>query len=250
MTPRILLWDLETSHNIVATFRLDNEDYIPHRNILKERQIICAAWKWLGEAKVHTASTLGSDKALVKQVYKVMLQADAIVAHNGQQYDEKFLNARIIFHGLDPLPPVLSLDTLKIARQKFYFNSNRLDYLGQYLGVRHKRDTETDLWLKVMRGDKRALKQMLAYNVQDVELLERVFLRLKPYMPNYVNRQLYGLDQGVEVSCPECGSTHSQAGPNHVSTTRAYKRYRCMKCRRWYRVNKALKAPRTMTRAL
>jgi DNA-directed RNA polymerase subunit RPC12/RpoP len=152
---------------------------------------------------------------------------------------------------MPPLPPILSIDTLKVARQKFLFNSNRLDYLGQYFGVGKKLDNPSDLWLKVLNGDRKAITQMVAYNKEDVLLLERVFLKLKPFIPNYINRQLFGLDQdGSEIRCPDCGSTHNQAGPNHIGTTRAYKRYHCMKCLRWYRVNKALPAPRVTTRSL
>ena len=49
--PKILLWDVETSHNIVATFNVWNVNISPDL-ILQEWFMICAAWQWFGETKI------------------------------------------------------------------------------------------------------------------------------------------------------------------------------------------------------
>ena len=56
--PRILLWDIETTHNLAAVFRLGNDDYIPHDNVVQERYIVTAAYKWLDKPAVHAVSVL------------------------------------------------------------------------------------------------------------------------------------------------------------------------------------------------
>ena len=76
--PRIVLWDLETSHNLVATFSL-REEYINHNAIVQERYIICGCWKVLGEKTVHSVSVLDDakrykanphdDRYVVKTIY-------------------------------------------------------------------------------------------------------------------------------------------------------------------------------------
>lgn len=233
---KVLIYDLETSHNIVAQFD-PKDQYTPHTNILQERFIICAAWKWLGEKKIHTVATFtNNDKVVLEVLHKVMSEADLIVAHNGDNFDKKFLETRLLVHGFPTLPPISSIDTYKIAKSKFRFNSNRLDYLGKLLGFGGKKHTPPGLWLDVLRGDKKAVKVMEDYNKRDVEVLEKVFLKLRPYMPNYVNRELFG-----GTGCPRCGSKKVQYRGYHRAITKTYRRLQCQSCSGWFRELKSEK---------
>jgi predicted RNA-binding Zn-ribbon protein involved in translation (DUF1610 family) len=253
--PRILLWDIETTHNLVATFRLFGEDYIPHQNLIQERYIVCAAWKWLGESKVHTVATTDNpelfakdphnDLHVVQTLQDVLSEADVIVHHNGDTYDIKFFRGRSLYHQFPPIPPFKSVDTKKIAKQHFMFNSNRLDYLGQFLGVGRKADTRTGLWLDVLKGSKKAIKEMVTYNKQDVLLLEDIFLKLMPYVTN-INQHLFGATEG----CPRCGSLHIQSRGVHRAEARTYQRFQCQECGGWFKHVKADKTPKVLTRTL
>ena len=247
-SPRILLWDIETSHNIVAVFQLKNQDWIHPNNILMERYVICASWQWLGEDEVHSVSVLDSpklyakdphnDKHVVSVLRAVLNQADAIVHHNGNAFDNKFVETRALVHDLSPLPPIQHIDTLKIAKTRFLFNSNSLDYLGKLLGVGGKIDHPQGMWLDILKGGppaRKAIENMVTYNKADVELLKGVFLKLRPYMPDYINRQLYGGD-GV---CPRCGSKHVHSRGMHRSLTQEYRKFQCQKCRGWFRARKS-----------
>lgn len=230
--PRILLWDIETTHNLAAVFKLFGQDYIGHENILQERYIVCGAWKWLDERKVQGVSVLddprrfkanpNDDRYVVTKLRHVLAQADIIVAHNGDKYDIKFHAARSLAHGLDPLPPIASVDTLKVAKSRFLFNSNRLDYLGQFLGLGRKKATPRGLWLDVLRGDAKAVKTMLDYNKQDVVLLESVYRKLAPYVKVPVSLQR-------PDGCPRCGGVLQGNGFDR-SATQTYHRWRCRDC--------------------
>ena len=258
--PRVLFWDVETVMNIVATFRLWGDQYIPHQNVLQEGYIVTASWKWLGDKRVHSVATTDDPKRfaanphddfhVIKTLHDVLSSADVIVAHNGDQFDTKVFNARAIAHGLPPLPPVVSVDTKKIAKLKFKFNSNRLDYLGHYLGVGRKIETTPGLWMKILAGTdaerRRAIREMVIYNKQDVLLLEDVFKKLQPYMPQHVNRKLYG-GQGA---CPRCGSNHVQSRGTHKAVSRAYQRFQCQACGGWFRDVKPLAEGKPTTRVL
>lgn len=251
--PRIILWDIETTHNTVAVFRLLNQDYIQPDNILAERYVVCAAWKVLGEQKVDAVSTLdfprtfavnpSDDKGVVSKLYEVLSAADIIVAHNGDAYDIKFTEARMLKHGLPPLPPILKIDTLKVARERFLFNANNLDYLGKFLNVGRKKPTMGGLWLKVLQGDRKAIQQMVSYNKQDVRLLERVFKKLRPYTAAHPNRMLFGAD--VKGACPRCGSTHIQSRGVHRAQTQIYPRFQCQVCKGWFRDKKSARTVST-----
>jgi hypothetical protein len=246
--PRVLFWDIETSHNLVAAFKLFGEDYIPHTNLMQERFIICACWQWLGEDKVHSVSTIDDPKRyekdhtddyhVVSTLLEVLSEADIIVAHNGDAYDTKFLKGRALIHKLLPLPPIKSIDTLKVAKANFLLNSNRLDYIGKKLGLGGKKETKQGLWLEVLRGNKSAVKEMVAYNKVDVTLLRDVFLRLLPYMSEIVNRELHG---GSSEECPRpgCGSRNVQRRGVHRAISNIYQRWQCQACGGWYRTAKA-----------
>jgi DNA polymerase III epsilon subunit-like protein len=62
-----------------------------------------------------------------------MDEADLICAHNGDAFDIKKINSRLIVNGFKPPSPFKTIDTLKIARRVFKFDSNKLDNIGRYL---------------------------------------------------------------------------------------------------------------------
>jgi hypothetical protein len=254
-SPRTILWDIETSQNVVAVFSLKNQDWINAENILQERYVISASWKVLGESKVYAVSVLDDpkrfkanphdDQHVLETLHGVLSEADIIVAHNGDQYDIKFTEGRMLIKGLPPLPPLSKIDTLKAAKDRFLFNANNLDYLGQMLGVGRKTSTPKGLWLKALAGDRAAIKTMVAYNKQDVLLLEKVFLKLRPYMANHVNRELFG-----DTGCPRCGSHQTQRRGFHRSVTQIYQKFWCRGCGGWFRLRKAEKMHATTHRVL
>lgn len=237
--PKILLYDIETTHNLAAIFRL-YEDYTSHENILRERYVVSIAWKWLGESKVHAVSTLDNptlykkdphnDKFVISEFADVLREADVVVGHNADAYDLKFVEGRMLYHGMSPLPPITSIDTLKIAKSRLLLNSNKLDYLSHYLGFGRKVKTDNSLWLRILNGDKSAIREMVRYNKHDVVLLEKVFLKLRPYCANHINRALFG-----GKGCPRCGSTHVQSRGTHKAISRTYQRFVCVSCGGWFR---------------
>ncbi len=238
--PKIILWDVETSPNVVSVFQLGHNDWINPDNILQERYVISASWKELGSKKVEAVSVLDDPKRYAKNphddlhvlntLHKVLSEADVIIHHNGDSFDIKFVEARMLIQGLKPLPPITKIDTKKVAKNRFLFNSNSLNYLGKVLGLGEKIHTSLSLWLRVLAGERKAVKEMVEYNKQDVVLLEAVYNKLKPYCQNHVNRHLYG-----QTGCPRCGSYHVQSRGTHPAISRMYRRFQCMKCFGWFK---------------
>lgn len=234
--PRILLADIETLPNVVTSWGLNvPSKYLSHENILSERSIVCASWKWLGKAKVYSADVLDSpgkhrDGGILRKLSGAWSQADAIVAHNGDRFDVPWIKTRMIYAGMEPPPPVPTIDTRSLARRHFYFNSNRLDYLGKYLGVGQKIRTDFHLWLDAMKGRREAIAKMVAYNREDVRLLERVYLKLRPFLPAKVNASQWST---AELACPKCGSDkiHARGLMRLAASTR--QRFQCQTCGGW-----------------
>lgn len=253
--PKILYYDIETSLQAVTVFDLKYNDFIPPDSIISERHLICASWKWDGEDKVHSVSLLDDpkryakdphdDRHVVEVLHKVLSEADAVVGHNSESFDTKYVETRILYHGLAPLPPITSIDTYKVAKSRFKFNSNKLDYLGGYLKVGRKKPTTSGLWMRVFKGDKKAIKEMIDYNKQDVLLLERVFKKLRPFISNHINRELFG-----KTGCPRCGSTKVQSRGFHRAISRIYRRFQCQACSGWFRSVVNDKSVKTSVRVL
>jgi hypothetical protein len=244
--PKILFWDIETSLQLAAIFQLGNNDWIDPSSLVTERYIICASWKWAHEDKVHAISVTDNKKAfdkdphndlhVVEKLHEVLSEADVIVHHNGDSFDKRYVDTRILHHGLPALPPITSIDTYKVAKSKLLFNSNKLDYIGKFLGVGKKMPTTSGLWMKILNGDAKAHKEMVKYNKHDVVLLEKVYQKLIPYMQNHVNREIYG-----GIGCPRCGSKKIQSRGFHRAITKTYRRFCCQKCFGWFRDLKGTK---------
>lgn len=250
--PRVLIWDIESSHNLVLSFDLWADDGIPHRNVIQERHLFCIGYKWLGEKKIHSISILDDPKRfkkdhhddfyVVNEFRKVLASADAQIYHHGDKFDLPMLNARLAFHGLDPLPKIPSIDTKKVAKKYFRFNSNRLDYLARFLGYKGKMENPSGLWLDAFAGDEKALKHMEKYCRQDIDINEYVYDALAPFIQGSKTNQVKG-----EVQCPRvgCGSFNlRRGGVNKTKAeigTREYQRYQCNDCGTWCDERTAIK---------
>ena len=211
-TPRvkILLYDIETTPRIAFVWGHWETNVL---EVIQESHVLCFAYKWLGEDKIHSVSLPNfrrsyqqdktNDKEVCQALWDLFEEADIVCGHNSMEFDTKKSNSRFIFHGFHPPAPFKQVDTLKTARQHFAFPSNKLDDLGDYLEVGRKiPNTGKKLWLDVMEGKRQAWRDMIAYNKQDVELLERVYLKLRPWMSNHPN---YNLMAGTTDCCPNCG---------------------------------------------
>lgn len=207
------------------------------------------ACKWNDEKKIRAYALPDyqgykkdkeNDLALVKELHRMLDEADIVVAHNGDSFDIKKANARFAIHGLTPPSPYKTIDTLKIARAKFKFGSNKLTDLGQYLGIGGKLPhTGAHLWFSAMEGDEAAWNLMRRYNKRDVELLVKVYEKLKPWATNLPNMNLYGGNPG---DCPTCQSDHVQRRGTLVKLNTTRYRFHCQECGAWFSSNEKVAA--------
>ena len=238
--PRIAYLDIETAPNIVASWTLWPRGPLSHDNIIRERHIICAAWKFHGEKKVHSVRIRVEDlKAkypdfrVVEALHDLLSNVDAVIAHNGDEFDLKWIFARMVIQGFTPPPPFISIDTYKIAKSRGYFNCARLEYLAKVLGVRvGKIKTSFGMWLAVLNGDEGALRDMVRYNERDVDVLEGVYMKLRPYVPAKLNLALFADDP--ERTCSKCGAEGALVRRGvHRTKVAEHPRYQCRVCRGW-----------------
>ena len=82
------------------------------------------------------------------------------------------------------------------------------DDLGAFLGVGQKvKHGGFVLWLGCMKGDPKAWALMKKYNRGDVDLLERVYLKERPWITNHPAIRPRG-----ESVCPHCQSRRLRSG--------------------------------------
>lgn len=178
---RILIYDIETSYNIVKSWRVGYKLNINPQDILHERKIICISYSWKGEKEIYNLAWDDNqcDKFMIEQFIEVLNEADLIVAHNGDRFDLKWIKTRALYHGLPMLVKYNQFDTLKVAKSKFLFNSNKLDYISKFLGAAGKTPTNMKLWDDIiLRKCPKALQDMLDYCDEDVRQLEYVYDKL------------------------------------------------------------------------
>ena len=237
--PKILLLDIETAPSLGFYFDLWKEGNIV--GTVKNWYILSFSYKWLGEKTVHAVALPDfqeykkdkeNDWSLCYFLQKKLDEADMVIAHNGDRFDLPKINARFLKHGFKPPQPYKTVDTLKVARRYFKLDSNRLNDVAKYLGVGSKLShTGFKLWDDCMKGDIRAWSLMKRYNKQDVVLLEKVYLALRPWMTNHPNFNVFTEQDG----CPSCGSKNVQKRGYSITQTGRKQRYQCQEkvCGAW-----------------
>ncbi len=231
MNERLLLFDLETSPNIGYVWGKHEQEVI---EFVEESEIISVAYKWLGKKQIKAFCLYdfnGKNKKLIGKLHQLFDEASIICGHNSNSFDIKVANRSFIKYGFPPPSPYKQIDTLSIARQKFRFNSNRLNDLSIYLGIGKKVDTGGfELWKKCFRdNDVKSWRLMKKYNRMDVELLEKVYLRLRPYMNTH---PVVSTDN--ELICPVCGSDHLQSRGWVYMNVFKKRRVQCQNCFKWF----------------
>ena len=202
---KILLLDIESSPNVAHVWGLWQQN-VGINQLMESSYVLCWAAKWLGEDEPIMFDSVhqSKPKKMLKGIYDLLNDADAVIHYNGTKFDIPTLNKEFLLHSFTPPSPYKQIDLLRVARSQFRFPSNKLDYVAQRLGLGKKTaHSGMELWTKCMAGDDSAWKVMEKYNKQDVTLLENVYHRILPWIKHHPNYNLYS-DGHV---CPTCSST-------------------------------------------
>lgn len=240
-TPKILLLDIETAPMQGYMWSIWKQN-IGLNQIISEWFMLCWSAKWIYSDEVFSGKLnkkellSQNDKRICGDLWKLLDDAELVVAHNGDRFDIPKINTRFIINGLNRPSPYRTIDTLTVARKQFGFSSNRLDVLAGYFGFDHKLSTDFSLWDRCVKGDTQAMDYMSKYCDRDVGLLEEVYLKIRNWIPNHPNIGLY-FDTNEQI-CPNCGSTDLKECKPYYTTVGRYQTFRC-KCGAISRVKKS-----------
>ena len=182
-----------------------------------------------------------NDIELARLARALLDEADVVVGHNSTAFDVKKCQARMVYHQLDPPSSFKEVDTLKQARRHFAFNGNSLDDLTRHLGIGAKGHPGLKTWFRCIEGEPGAWKRMKAYCRQDVKLLEKLYLRLLPYMNHHPNLALIA---GKPDACPKClaDAAHLIVRKYRYNGVTSRVQYQCTACRSYCAGREMLKS--------
>lgn len=242
---RILLLDIETAPVLASVWRLWDQN-ISLSQIKSDWHLLSFAAKWLGDRKIIYQDQSGlelieNDHRLLVWIHKLLGEADIVVAHHGKKFDLPAINSRLITSGFSPPSPYKIVDTREIAAKYFRFTSNKLEFLSGALcskkKLAHRKFAGFELWKECIAGNPKAWAEMKRYNIRDVEALEELYLKLRPWTPTGVpNCGLY--DDAKDSVCPKCGSGNVSKNGFIFLTIGKYQRWKCGDCGAWMRSSK------------
>lgn len=213
--PKILLYDIETSANLVWAWSLYKMNAIA---VEQDWYLLSAAWKWLDDEHTHFfsiyqdpsfAPDTTEDRFVAERLYALFDEADIIVAHNGNRFDQKKSNAVFFRHGWGPPADYQQIDTLLEYRKHLGEASHKLKEIARRAG----RDGKVlhhgwELWRDCMRGEPDAWRLMERYNRQDVRELESAYRDILPwigYMRKGAHPNMGHWAYDEDARCPNCG---------------------------------------------
>jgi uncharacterized protein YprB with RNaseH-like and TPR domain len=240
--PSILFFDIETLPIVAYTWGTWGVD-ITNDKIIKDWCVLAFSAKWLGDdrivADILTPKEVATrnDKRLCQHVWKLLDDADLVVAQNGKRFDLPKMNGRFWKWRMGPTSSYRVVDTMEAAKKVFGLTYNSLDFFGEYLGAGRKLKTEFQLWADCDRGNKDALDRMTEYNQQDTLLLENVYNKMRPWIPGHPRLTAYEKVIGV---CPVCLGEYETIGV-YTAAQRQYSEHRCLNCHAVFHDTKPIK---------
>ena len=160
---KVLLLDIETAPMRSYTWSCWKQN-VGTNQIITDWFILTWSAKWLFDKEVISDRLTDKevlqedDKRITKRLWNLLNETDVVIAHNGDKFDIRKVNTRFLIHRLGTPSSYQSIDTLKHARKQLSFSSNRLDYLGEILGLGRKIDTGGfELWSRCMQKQKQCM---------------------------------------------------------------------------------------------
>ncbi len=250
MPAKILLLDIETSPIRAYTWGPKWETNLIE--VMEQSKLLSFSAKWIGGKSITKGlpdyrgykKGVVDDRSICKELHDLLDGADIVVAHNGQAFDVKTVNARFLANGLNPSTPYRVVDTKTQVKKHFRLPSNSLDDICSYFGLGRKMEHEGfPLWKRCMAGERSAWYKMLKYNKHDVILLEKLYLLIRPWLTTHPNMGAYS---ERPYACSKCGTVGKlqRRGWNKNKVSKS-PRYQCQECGGWTQ-DSAVKIPITL----
>ena len=247
-TVKVLIFDIETAPMQAFVWGLFNQN-IGLEQVTQHTTILSWSAKWLHEpaSKVmyrdqRNCKDIRNDKELMESIRSLLDEADVVITQNGERFDVPKLFYRFAVHKIKPPSSFKHIDTLKIAKKVFAFDSNKLQHLTslfckKYLKLDHSKFPGFKLWSECLKGNKEAFKEMEKYNKHDVLSLEELYVDHFAPWDNTLNFASFTEELTFRCNCGSDSFTHK----GFIRTKKSkFKRLICDHCGKEHRESKNL----------
>jgi hypothetical protein len=226
LKPKLLVVDIETAPAELWGWGMYNQNFGVDQ-VKADPYILMIGCKWVGDpVPVMFTRWEHGEQGMLQGAMDVINDADAIISKNGVSFDIPWIRTELAKLRMRPLRPLTHIDLQKVAKQYFRFLSNKLDYIGQYLGVGRKVPHEGfKLWRKVMEGDERARAKMVRYCIGDLRVTERTYHALRPFIENHPAVRAVGAE-----GCTKCHSRHTKKDGWRYTKCYRIQQHQCLDC--------------------
>jgi hypothetical protein len=243
---RILILDVERLPGITEQYWWDRGDlknrYIHYETVTRSPRttIVCA--KWYDQADVIELAEWdpGGRKKFLTKVHRLLSSADIVVGHNIDNADIPWLAGDLYLEAnLPPLPPMKTVDTLKILRRQFKAGApfKSLDAFCQIVGIPAKTDRYDRAAMEraVSQKSVEDRRRLTDYCAGDCIATQGLYDYLRPYIANHPALFVDGQDP-LRV-CHRCGHDTDPIPRRFVANVLTYSMRRCANCGGYSRIS-------------
>ena len=246
--PKVLILDIETAPMEGYFWGLFNQN-IGLEMVKQHTTILSWSAKWMHAPETQVmymdqrnAKSLRDDTQIIKVIHSLLDEADVVVTQNGISFDIPKLNYRFVEAGLKPPSSFKHIDTLRIAKKVFGFDSNKLAHMTDKLCVKYKKLQHGKfpgfaLWKECMNGNIEAWKEMEEYNKHDVLALEELYVDHFAKWDQSINFAPFTGE--LKFRC-NCGSDSFHEKGFYYTKKSKFKRFICDNCGKEHRESKNL----------
>lgn len=243
---RILILDVERIDGITQQHFWDRGDlknrYVHHETTIREPRttIVCAKWYDSPEVIRLAEWDQGGRGPFLRNVYRLVAEADIIVGHNIDNADVPWLKGDFYMPRIGhphkpkfpPLPPFKTVDTLKVLRTQFKSGAafKSLDAACQILGHHGKTDhyDREAMERAVTSKSVEDRERLTDYCAGDVLATQWLYDWERPHIKNHP--ALFVDGQSRLDTCHTCGGETKPIAKRYVANVMTYGMQRCIDC--------------------
>lgn len=146
--------------------------------------MLCFSWKPYGKMEHSMAVPQpGDDKALAKNIKEVLESADCWLSFNGKMFDIKYINSRLLYHGVKPVEKKHHLDLYLQLKPKLRATRKGLGPLAGWLKLEEgKMGVSQAVWSEAPAKWKENRSIIIQRCESDVRVLEKMYNRTKDFI--------------------------------------------------------------------
>lgn len=241
---KILFLDIETLPSIMVSYSRKTS-YISPKQIIQHGMMASFQYAY-GRGEVINmnlrdmgcipdSGVIRPDHALplVEFMRNLVEDADIVIGHNGKRFDIGKLYSYLIKHECAPMHQPDVFDTLQAARRIGMHESNTLDDLAHYYGIRRKLagGMSYDVGIKALCGDAETWQKIIDYGDNDVDMLRELYLKIRPHSIGNLHPNMNLFFEDHKTRCVVCGSSNVEwSNMKKRATVQAHNKLVCKCC--------------------